>query len=1030
MSRVEEPGSQVEVLASPPKRHLTVLYTDLSNSTALSGTMEAEINAELNADVERIFESAVAARQGTYNQLQGDGFQAFFGEPHAIEDDGQRAVEVALEVRDRVQALRAKYAVHGAGDLSVHSGVHAGLVLTQPGDDAAGRYRLYGPAPGIAKHLSDEAAADEILVSAETLGPRSALFHTEELPLSVKGRVQPFAVYRVLARNSLKTRFEAHVQRGLVPFIGRHAELKWLMDALDSVRSGRPRFVAVQAPAGVGKTRLAEEFLHRAAATIDCTVSRGYCERDLSAEPLQPFLQMLRSQFGLSALTSPAAASAAFEERLSRIAPALSKHRLALLQALSLPPQAQDGAATPRQTPEQTIKAVRELVVAAAQVRPQIIFIDDWQWADQATRQVVYAICELRELPILVLAATRPMEVGDAQLTSADMLELSVFSDAEADTTIGRLLPRANPFVADAIRRHSGGNALFLEELCHSAASTLEAQGRLDVAPAGSVWLETLIASRVTRLPPEHNEVLCAAAVIGNVVPTWLLERLTGCGEDHATVHALAAQDFIFPGDRTGTLRFKHGITREVVYATLGLHRRHTMHRRIALLMHDRTQSGADIEAVEALAYHHAGAADLAEAARYAEMAGDKAMAASSIDRAKAHYRNALAMLERQPDTPQRYQAWRSIVRRLGLASVFDPSREDLEIFHRAVALAHHHHDAPGGAYAEYWLAYVNYALGEARAAVKHCELAMSIAKDLSDPRLVEQIHVTRGQALAAAADYRVGLQLLEEATVPEATRRGSGRPGASVAFSLTCKASILGDLGRFDDAHACFEEALRFLPWPGHEVEGSVMCWRSGVKLWQGRWEDARQDALRAQRVGERVKSLYLFAMGRALGAYSEWQLARAPDALRSLAEAVSWLEARDKSLFISLAHGWLAEAAAAEGRPDDARVHATRALQRARKRDWLGAAMAFRALAAMAAAQDDEATAQRYLEKATKVARGRHSPHEAACNDWCTARLAQARGDRPLALAHIERAIETFGALRMQWHLAEATRLHAGLR
>ncbi len=1029
MSRVDEADSPVGELESPPKRHLTVLYTDLSDSTELSGTMEAETNAELNADVERIFESAVAARQGTYNQLQGDGFQAFFGEPHATEDDGQRAVEVALEVRDRVQALRVKYAPYGAGNLSVHSGVHAGLVLTQPGDGAAGRFRLYGPAPGIAKHLSDEAKADEILVSAETLGPRSAFFHTEELALKVKGRALPFAVDRVLSRNSLRTRFEAHVQRGLVPFIGRLEELHWLTEALDSVRGGRPRFVAVTAPAGVGKTRLIEEFLQRAAAT-DCMVSRGYCERDLSAEPLQPFLQMLRLHFGLSALASPAAASAVVEEGLARIAPELVKHRPAVLQALSLPLQPQDGAVVARQTPEQTIEAVRELVTASAKVRPQIVFIDDWQWADQATRQVVYAICELRDLPILVLAATRPMDVGDAQLTSADVLELAVFSDAEADTTIGRLLPSANPFVSEAIRRHSGGNALFLEELCHSAASTLEVRGTLDAASAGSVWLETLIASRVTRLPPEQNEVLCAAAVIGNVVPTWLLERLTGCGEDHATVRALAAQDFIFPGDRTGMLRFKHGITREVVYAALGLHRRRTMHRRIALLMHDRTQSGTDIEAVEALAYHHAGAADLVEAAQYAEMAGDRAMAASSIDRAKAHYRAALTMLERQPDTPQRYQAWRSIVRRLGLASVFDPSRDELDIFHRAVALAHQYQDAPGGAYAEYWLAYVNYALGEARAAVKHCELAMSVATGVRDARLVEQIHVTLGQALAAASDYGVGLELLKEATLPEATRRGSGRPGASVAFSLTCKASILGDMGRFDEAHACFDEALRFLPWPGHEVEGSVMCWRSGVKLWQGRWEDARQDALRAQQVGERVKSLYLFAMGRALGAYSEWQLGRAPGSLRSLAEAVSWLEARDKSLFISLTHGWLAEAVADDGRPDDARVHATRALQRARKRDWLGAAMAFRALASMAATQDDWATARRYLQKAAKVARGRHSPHEAACNDWCTARLAHAHGDRPLALASIERAIETFSALRMQWHLAEATRLHTALR
>ena len=82
------------------------------------------------------------------------------------------------------------------------------------------------------------------------------------------------------------------------------------------------------------------------------------------------------------------------------------------------------------------------MFAALARLRPQIIFVDDWQWADDATRQVVHAIRGLVDAPILLLASTRPFEFGDAQLNAIDVLELGPFTDAEADTTIGELLPR------------------------------------------------------------------------------------------------------------------------------------------------------------------------------------------------------------------------------------------------------------------------------------------------------------------------------------------------------------------------------------------------------------------------------------------------------------------------------------------------------------------------------------------------------------------------------------------------------------
>ena len=245
--------------------------------------------------------------------------------------------------------------------------------------------------------------------------PRAHFFITREcVDTRLTGLSERLEILSVVARTSLRTGFEAHVQRGLLPFIGRLAELQLLDRVLQEVRGGRPRVVAISAPAGVGKTRLAEEFLRRAPSS-GCSISRGYCETDLSAEPLQPFLQMLRSRFQVAPGTMASEAAEAVESGLADIDGALLAHRFEVMQALSIPSEVTAPRAGRKYAPEVTIAALRDVFAALARGRPQIVFIDDWQWADDATRQVVHAIRGLINLPILLLTATRPVDVHDVQ---------------------------------------------------------------------------------------------------------------------------------------------------------------------------------------------------------------------------------------------------------------------------------------------------------------------------------------------------------------------------------------------------------------------------------------------------------------------------------------------------------------------------------------------------------------------------------------------------------------------------------------
>lgn len=1003
------------------RQYLSILFSDLSDSTRLAELMEVEHYAEILNDLRRVCREIIPQHGGRIAQLLGDGVLAIFGYPQAAEDDGRRATEAALALHAAVAALRPR-----AGDLPIalgmHTGIHAGLVLLGEGDPELGAFQLLGNVLNIAARLSDAAERDEILVSTGTLGPARVFFHTSKpMSVSLKGAAEPIAVYRVLGRAPGGTRFEAGNRRDLVPFVGRRRELQLVEQELAAVLEGQSRYVALCASPGMGKTRLAEEFLARA-ATLNCRVCRGYCESHLGAEPLQPFLQMLRSLFGLEHGVSPAGAAAAFSDRVEKIDPALMAYRSDLLSALSL----DEGK---RPDPAQVVTALRELFATLASKQPLVLFIDDWQWADGATRQVFRALRDLDGRSILLLIATRTFAGGDADVSGAREVELAPFTNDEAAEAVCRLLPQADPFVVDEIHQYSGGNPLFIEELCHSAGH--EEIGHRVARVHGSVaWLDTLIDARLARLPDAHASLVRAAAVIGNVIPVWLLESISGTAAGDPRFNELAQQDFIFQGETPGTLRFKHGITRDAVYKAIGLHQRRAMHLQIATSLREHGDAGSAHERYEPLAYHYSASGQTAEAAYYAELAGDKAMAASALDRAQAHYRAALDALDQLPLSEHTSARWIKVAQRYGQACVFDPSRESLPILRRAVERATASNNLESIANAEYWLGYLNYGLGESRATIRHCERALAAAPaSMRDKSSWVQIRAMLGQALAAACDYDRATELLDEAIAIKRRHRTGARPAVGLSYTLTCKASVLGDRGEFGLAHECFNEAIEAVRGANHEVEGSLFSWQSAVYLWQGRWDDARRCAVLAQNVAGRVRSLYLFAMARAVAAYADWATVQNPQSLQTILDSTAWLEARDRGQYISLNYGWLAEALVGSGRVSEARGQAARALVRARKNDLLGQSMAARAMARSAAQGRNRKSAEHYLALAFDAAHARQSRHEIATTRLCAAQIAASRGDRATAAQLIDEAAREFSAMQMQWHLDRAMQLRATL-
>ncbi|HMN71561.1 MAG TPA: AAA family ATPase [Rhodoblastus sp.] len=996
--------------SAPPaalRRRLTILFTDLVGSTTLGREMETEEFSVLLHDLREICRAATVSRGGRIARMQGDGATIVFGYPESGEDDGRRAADAALEIHEKVSALRPVGLPPRLAPLRMHSGIHAGTALIAAGDIEKGVFDLVGDVPNVAARLSQRAAPGQVLASDDALGPNAHFFTLGAPPEAVGSLDLPIHV--VLGRSAAASRFESTASRGLTPFIGR-SEIVGQLRGFVLDPENAPRAMVILGGAGLGKTRLVEEVL-AALDRDDGLVLRGGCENYLGAEILQPFLQMMRGFIGLrdgrSAEEATALAREALEPWRGKLGPRIDSVRGLVAASPDIRPA------------EAATRAVDDLaafIQALAGVRRVTLVVDDWQWADDATRRLMSTLLQ-SDSRLRVLLTSRTRNEGADLGAGAPHIELKPFDGAETARAVRRWLPQADPFLIARIHDYAGGVPLYIEELCHLASAEKLSQALASRGRSG--WIGALVTSRLQRLPEDQADVVRAAAVVGNVAHYRSLIAACGRAPDQATLRALAEADFLFVDAASGGLRFKHGVTRDAVYESIGLATRRLLHRRVAAA-HAGTAhpGGAALEhddALEALAYHSFGAGDWDNAARFSEQAGDKATSAFALDRARAQYKAALDAMDNLADRGRDLDLrWCLVVNKLGMASIFDPLslRNDVSLFERAADLARGLGNIDAEAHAIYWLGYMCYGFGRFREGVVHARHAADLARRTGDARLIAQVDATLGQILAAAGRYDEALALIDEAVV---TKKRSARPGGGVAigsaYALSCEASILADRGDFAGADARFDEARILLGGSNHPVANSMRNWRVVSLIWRGAWAEAEAMAIENGRVAEDMRGLLLLAASRAAAGYARWRRAGEPEALRQLRDAIRWMEGRDFKFFVSVQYSWLVEACAETGDVENARFYATHVLRRARNGERLGEAAISRALATIAAKRGHDGDAARWMKRAALSARLRGSRREAALNAAAGAALRGSPSDAEAARAELR-------AMGMDWY------------
>jgi class 3 adenylate cyclase len=590
VAQTEVPGPQ------GLRKVVTIVFCDLCDSTKLGERLDPETLRQVIARYFEAMSEALSRHEGAIEKFIGDAVMAVFGTPTVREDDALRGVRAAAEMRSTLAELNDQLEERWGVRLQARTGVNTGEVIT--GDPSRGEGFVSGDAVNVAARLEQTAPPGEILIGEHTLElVRDSVVVEPVPPLDLKGKSEPVPAFRLVE----VTDGPAERARKLdAPLIGRERELALMREAFDRAVAGRGcELVTLVGPAGIGKSRLAEDFV--ASVAGEAKVVAGRClsyGEGLTFWPLRAIVEGLVGSADDESSDQAQARIARLLEDDDDTATIVERVAGALGQS--------EAAAYPAET----FWAVRKLLEAAAREQPLVILFEDIHWAEPTFLELIEHLAGKTEgVPILIVAAARTdlfdvrPDFGGA-VAAATKLELHPLGAEQSRTLIEQLVGDAGAAadLPDRVFAAAQGNPLFVEELVRMLLEERHA----DVPPT----IHALLAARLDRLDPAERVVVEAAAVVGRSFSGGAVLELVG-GDDRAELErqlsALVAKQLIEPdGSRFAgeqTFSFNHILVRDVAYQGILKGQRSELHASFAAWL-ERVAGERANEYEEILGYH------------------------------------------------------------------------------------------------------------------------------------------------------------------------------------------------------------------------------------------------------------------------------------------------------------------------------------------------------------------------------------------------------------------------------------------
>ena len=681
-------------LAEGQRAFVTMLFSDLVRSTDLADVREPEVVRDLFRVYRQAVTEAIEALGGCVLQFMGDGVVACFGYPAVFEDDARRAVLAALGLVERMAVaapeLRSRYGV----DASVRVGVHTGtVVVAGRGHGPVGSTSIFGVVANLASRLQSEAEPDTVVISDATRQLVENHFELFSIGLrNLKGISRPVEVFRVV--RSLET---GRIHEGALlhasSLVGREGPLNDLVegwrDAASSACDGRPPtnpVLVLHGQAGIGKSRLVADFGVQVAAEGG-TLLRANCSPYHTNVALWPISQMLEHRIGLYP-EQPADERIREVEQRIRAVGLETEDVIPLLMpllGLQMDKERSRRELDPLALRTETLIALVGWLARFAVSNPSVLVVEDVQWADPTTVELLGLLAKASPPGVLVVATSREqLRVSWSEL--AVWIEIEVLSSDEATKLIANMVQEQD--LPDAqkqmIVERGQGVPLFIQELVRSAIAT----NSPETVP---VRLQELLAARL-RAPGIDLRIAQLAATLGPVFDEGLLRALAEAPVSEALAHLHAAGIIEPVGDaRHSGYQFRHVLLRDAAYETQVLEARRDRHDRIARLLQTSATTPGDMAIV---AHHYDLAVDRERTIPAYIVAAQAAQTEASHTEARRLLDRALELLLSSPSSEDRdlVELTIRLLRSMSVSSLFGYGYPEVyDDFHCAEAICRRH---------------------------------------------------------------------------------------------------------------------------------------------------------------------------------------------------------------------------------------------------------------------------------------------------------------------------------------------------
>jgi len=587
------------------RRLVTILFADVVGSTSMGETLDVEDVRALLARLFAIASDAVERHGGRVEKFIGDAVMAVFGLPVAHDDDPERALAAALDLRDRVRDDPTL-----GEQMQIRLGVNTGEVIATRDEDAT-QFLVTGDAVNVAARLQQGADTWAIVVGERTARAVGEQYRFGPLiEVTAKGKAAPLRARELRG-------VAVGGPRNLGRIVGRDADLDQMeLVARRTFEEKRPFLVSMIAPAGVGKSRLLEEFISRLDPGV--RVAMAQCLPYGQRLTYWPMRSILLSTVGLAEDSTPEATRAGLLAWL-RESNEPDPERSADLLAATI------GAHETLSGDRIAVhSAWRRFVELAAEWAPLVLVIEDLHWSSDSLLDLIEAMLQPRvDVPLLMVVLARP-ELLDRRpgwgggRRNAVSISLEPLRSAAVAELVADLLDQPTDEIVAAVVDRAEGNPFYAGEIVRSLVDRLGPAPAPEAVPAAIEALpdtvHATVLARLDSLDPRARRAVQLGAVLGRTFEPRALPALDASLADAdvaIAVDALLERDLVRPSGRT-SLTFRHILIREVAYGTLPRAERARLHGAAGLWLEgEATATGREDELAELVAFHLREAATL-----------------------------------------------------------------------------------------------------------------------------------------------------------------------------------------------------------------------------------------------------------------------------------------------------------------------------------------------------------------------------------------------------------------------------------